>query len=126
MLGGDEDRGAPRAASGCEVRPRWELRPPLVSALTGAQLACSLSVAWLTRRVPPLLFQAWKANLMGPAGSTMNLRTTHVLHTAPAPPPGEVWDLAARGCRVAGSPHLWGHTDVLPSRLRVRPMALRE
>lgn len=89
------------------------MRPPLVSALTGAQLVCSLSVAWLTRRVPPLLFQAWKAHLMGPAGCTMNLRKTHVLHKAL--PPGEVWGLAARGCRVAGPPHLWGHTDVLPS-----------
>ncbi|XP_019691609.2 centrosomal protein of 104 kDa isoform X6 [Felis catus] len=31
--------------------------------------------------------EAWKAHLMGPAGCTMNLRKTHVLHKAPAPPP---------------------------------------
>ncbi|XP_053061964.1 centrosomal protein of 104 kDa isoform X1 [Acinonyx jubatus] len=68
--------------------------------------------------------EAWKAHLMGPAGCTMNLRKTHVLHKAL--PPGESWGLAARGCRVAGPPHLWGHTDMLPSRLRVRPMALSE
>ncbi|XP_072831644.1 centrosomal protein of 104 kDa isoform X3 [Vicugna pacos] len=33
--------------------------------------------------------EAWKAHLMGPAGCTMNLRRTHVLHKAPAPPPGK-------------------------------------
>uniref|UniRef100_A0ABI8ANC5 TOG domain-containing protein n=1 Tax=Felis catus TaxID=9685 RepID=A0ABI8ANC5_FELCA len=33
--------------------------------------------------------EAWKAHLMGPAGCTMNLRKTHVLHKAPAPPPGK-------------------------------------
>ncbi|XP_074233703.1 centrosomal protein of 104 kDa isoform X7 [Camelus bactrianus] len=32
--------------------------------------------------------EAWKAHLMGPAGCTMNLRRTHVLHKAPVPPPG--------------------------------------
>ncbi|XP_032158667.1 centrosomal protein of 104 kDa isoform X2 [Mustela erminea] len=31
--------------------------------------------------------EAWKAHLMGPAGCTMNLRKTHVLHRVPAPPP---------------------------------------
>ncbi|XP_039074051.1 centrosomal protein of 104 kDa isoform X3 [Hyaena hyaena] len=31
--------------------------------------------------------EAWKAHLMGPAGCTMNLRKTHVLHKAPAVPP---------------------------------------
>lgn len=31
--------------------------------------------------------EAWKAHLMGPAGCTMNLRKTRVLHRAPAPPP---------------------------------------
>ncbi|XP_059232265.1 centrosomal protein of 104 kDa [Mustela nigripes] len=33
--------------------------------------------------------EAWKAHLMGPAGCTMNLRKTHVLHRVPAPPPGK-------------------------------------
>uniref|UniRef100_A0A9L0JPC8 Centrosomal protein of 104 kDa n=1 Tax=Equus asinus TaxID=9793 RepID=A0A9L0JPC8_EQUAS len=33
--------------------------------------------------------EAWKAHLMGPAGCTMNLRKTHVLHTAPTLPPGK-------------------------------------
>ncbi|XP_054439880.1 centrosomal protein of 104 kDa isoform X1 [Pteronotus mesoamericanus] len=33
--------------------------------------------------------EAWKAHLMGPAGCTMNLRRTHVLHKAPPPPQGE-------------------------------------
>ncbi|KAB1268167.1 Centrosomal protein of 104 kDa [Camelus dromedarius] len=33
--------------------------------------------------------EAWKAHLMGPAGCTMNLRRTHVLHKAPVPPPGK-------------------------------------
>ncbi|XP_044092930.1 centrosomal protein of 104 kDa isoform X3 [Neovison vison] len=33
--------------------------------------------------------EAWKAHLMGPAGCTMNLRKTRVLHRAPAPPPGK-------------------------------------
>lgn len=32
--------------------------------------------------------EAWKAHLMGPAGCTMNLRRTHVLHKAPPPPQG--------------------------------------
>ncbi|XP_043429544.1 centrosomal protein of 104 kDa isoform X3 [Prionailurus bengalensis] len=33
--------------------------------------------------------EAWKAHLMGPAGCTMNLRKTHVLHKALPPPPGK-------------------------------------
>ncbi|XP_053777119.1 centrosomal protein of 104 kDa isoform X2 [Desmodus rotundus] len=33
--------------------------------------------------------EAWKAHLMGPAGCTMNLRRTHVLHKAPPPPQGK-------------------------------------
>nr|XP_008514904.1 PREDICTED: centrosomal protein of 104 kDa isoform X2 [Equus przewalskii] len=33
--------------------------------------------------------EAWKAHLMGPAGCTMNLRKTHVLHTAPTLPLGK-------------------------------------
>ncbi|KAM9685665.1 centrosomal protein of 104 kDa isoform 5-T6 [Trichechus inunguis] len=33
--------------------------------------------------------EAWKAHLMGPAGCTMNLRKTHVLHKVQAPPPGK-------------------------------------
>ncbi|KAM5323367.1 centrosomal protein of 104 kDa isoform 2-T2 [Glossophaga mutica] len=32
--------------------------------------------------------EAWKAHLMGPAGCTMNLRRTHVLHRALPPPQG--------------------------------------
>uniref|UniRef100_A0A8C0K6W0 Centrosomal protein of 104 kDa n=1 Tax=Canis lupus dingo TaxID=286419 RepID=A0A8C0K6W0_CANLU len=32
--------------------------------------------------------EAWKVHLMGPAGCTMNLRKTHVLHKVPAPLPG--------------------------------------
>ncbi|XP_055438439.1 centrosomal protein of 104 kDa isoform X7 [Bubalus kerabau] len=32
--------------------------------------------------------EAWKAHLMGPAGCTMNLRRTHVLHRTPVLPPG--------------------------------------
>ncbi|XP_036918002.1 centrosomal protein of 104 kDa [Sturnira hondurensis] len=32
--------------------------------------------------------EAWKAHLMGPAGCTMNLRRTHVLHKAPPPQQG--------------------------------------
>ncbi|KAK2490628.1 hypothetical protein MC885_009174 [Smutsia gigantea] len=45
------------------------------------------SVAWLTLHL--LLFQAWKAHLMGPGGCTMNLRKTHVLSRAPPLPPGK-------------------------------------
>lgn len=41
--------------------------------------------------------EAWKAHLMGPAGCTMNLRKTHVLHRAPALPP------AGKGPAVAKS-----------------------
>nr|XP_020731793.1 centrosomal protein of 104 kDa isoform X4 [Odocoileus virginianus texanus] len=33
--------------------------------------------------------EAWKAHLMGPAGCTMNLRRTHVLHKTPMLPPGK-------------------------------------
>nr|XP_023407901.1 centrosomal protein of 104 kDa isoform X3 [Loxodonta africana] len=33
--------------------------------------------------------EAWKAHLMGPAGCTMNLRKTHVLHKVQALPPGK-------------------------------------
>ncbi|XP_058408713.1 centrosomal protein of 104 kDa isoform X1 [Diceros bicornis minor] len=33
--------------------------------------------------------EAWKAHLMGPAGCTMNLRKTHVLHKAPTLPLGK-------------------------------------
>lgn len=33
--------------------------------------------------------EAWKAHLMGPAGCTMNLRRTHVLHKTPVLPPGK-------------------------------------
>ncbi|XP_059944839.1 centrosomal protein of 104 kDa isoform X2 [Mesoplodon densirostris] len=33
--------------------------------------------------------EAWKAHLMGPAGCTVNLRRTHVLHKAPTLPPGK-------------------------------------
>uniref|UniRef100_A0AAA9TE48 Centrosomal protein of 104 kDa n=1 Tax=Bos taurus TaxID=9913 RepID=A0AAA9TE48_BOVIN len=33
--------------------------------------------------------EAWKAHLMGPAGCTMNLRRTHVLHRTPVLPPGK-------------------------------------
>ncbi|XP_035572062.2 centrosomal protein of 104 kDa isoform X1 [Canis lupus baileyi] len=38
--------------------------------------------------------EAWKVHLMGPAGCTMNLRKTHVLHKVPAPLP------AGRGTAV--------------------------
>ena len=76
---------------------------PLVSALVGGHLACP-SVAWLTPHVPPALFQAWKAHLMGPAGCTMNLRKTHVLHRPPALPLGKARTLLHVGARMAGSP----------------------
>uniref|UniRef100_A0A8C3YME0 Centrosomal protein of 104 kDa n=1 Tax=Catagonus wagneri TaxID=51154 RepID=A0A8C3YME0_9CETA len=33
--------------------------------------------------------EAWKAHLMGPAGCTMNLRRTHLLHRPPTLPPGK-------------------------------------
>ncbi|XP_054547031.1 centrosomal protein of 104 kDa [Talpa occidentalis] len=33
--------------------------------------------------------EAWKAHLMGPAGCTMNLRKTYLLHRAPLPLPGK-------------------------------------
>lgn len=33
--------------------------------------------------------EAWKAHLLGPAGCTMNLRRTHVLHKAAPLPPGK-------------------------------------
>ncbi|XP_045856713.1 centrosomal protein of 104 kDa isoform X2 [Meles meles] len=41
--------------------------------------------------------EAWKAHLMGPAGCTMNLRKTHVLHRAPALPPGKGPSVAKSG-----------------------------
>ncbi|XP_020013962.1 centrosomal protein of 104 kDa isoform X2 [Castor canadensis] len=41
--------------------------------------------------------EAWKAHLMGPAGCTMNLRKTHVLHKAQAPQQGKSPTVAKSG-----------------------------
>lgn len=52
---------------------------------------------------PRLPFQAWKAHLMGPAGCTMNLRRTHLLHKAPPPPPPQGEDSPSGPCAAASS-----------------------
>lgn len=71
---------------------------PAYSSWLWAPLAASLTagdVGYERARGPHLVpccglsFQAWKAHLMGPMGCVMNLRRTHVLHKAPAPPQGE-------------------------------------
>lgn len=41
--------------------------------------------------------EAWKAHLMGPAGCTMNLRKTHILHKAQALQPGKGSAVAKAG-----------------------------
>ncbi|XP_069893277.1 centrosomal protein of 104 kDa isoform X1 [Dipodomys merriami] len=41
--------------------------------------------------------EAWKAHLMSPAGCTMNLRKTHILHKGPVPAQGK-GPTAARSC----------------------------
>uniref|UniRef100_H0V6D7 Centrosomal protein of 104 kDa n=1 Tax=Cavia porcellus TaxID=10141 RepID=H0V6D7_CAVPO len=45
--------------------------------------------------------EAWKAHLMGPAGCTMNLRKTHVLSKAQAPPHGKGPTAARSGLKAS-------------------------
>lgn len=47
--------------------------------------------------------EAWKAHLMGPAGCTMNLRRTHVLHKAPSQGKGPVMAKLGTSGSKAGS-----------------------